>query len=150
MTPSRDCGKSLRIRSSRPAYGGRLTLGVRLQMHALRDFEIKAIGILADGVLSPAQFDAVSSATELSSYNHTGVGYFVSVAHHSLPVAPQTLSAPFVAGRIGETECGFVCFLGEGELTLECHPVSGPDVPTNMRDLPVQVSAEPSNVIDLR
>ncbi|WP_353611905.1 DUF1010 domain-containing protein [Paenacidovorax caeni] len=28
MTPSRDCGKSLRIRSSRPAFGGRLSLFV--------------------------------------------------------------------------------------------------------------------------
>lgn len=87
-------------------------------MHALRDFEVEVIRILADGVLSPAQLDAVFSARELSSYNHTGVGYFVSVAHHSLPAASQTLSVPFVAGRIGETECGFVCFLGEGQITL--------------------------------
>jgi hypothetical protein len=119
-------------------------------MRALRDFEIKAIRILADGVLSPAQLDAVFSARELSSYNHTGVGYFASIAHCSLPDTPQALSVPFVAGRIGESECGFVCFLGDGQITLECHPVSGPDVPTDTRDLPVQVSAEPSNVIDLR
>jgi hypothetical protein len=119
-------------------------------MRALRDFEIKAIAILADGALSPAQLEAVCSVTELGSYNHTGAGYFVSVSHQSLPAAPQTLSDPFVVGRIGEIEWGFVCFLGEGSLTLECHPVSGPDAPTNIRDLPVQVSAEPSNVIDLR
>ncbi|TAA08813.1 hypothetical protein EA658_06015 [Pseudoxanthomonas winnipegensis] len=96
-------------------------------MRALRDFEIEAITILADGVLTPAQLEAIASVSELRSYNHTGVGYFVTVAHQSLPSTPQTLSQPFVIGRIGETECGFVCFLGERELTLECHPISGPD-----------------------
>jgi hypothetical protein len=119
-------------------------------MAALREFELEAIRLLAAGALSAEQLDAVASIDEPVRYEHTGCGYFITVAHPGLPTEPHTLSDPYVAGRLGETECGFVVFLGEGELLLECHPVCGPDVPENVRDLPVQISVEPSNVIDLR
>lgn len=119
-------------------------------MAALRDFELEAIRLLAEGILSGEQLQAIAAVREWVRYEHTGCGYFVTVADPSLPAEPQTLSEPYVAGHIGETECGFIAFLGQGELVLECHPACGPDIPENVRDLPVRVGVEPSNTVDLR
>jgi hypothetical protein len=119
-------------------------------MTALRDFELEVIRFLAEDVLSAEQIAAIASVSDVESYEHTGCGYFVTVAHPLLPAEPQTLSVPYVAGHIGETECGFVAFLGSGKLTLECHPMSGPDVPADVRELLVRVAVEPINAIDLR
>ncbi|MBB6368543.1 hypothetical protein FHR56_003722 [Xanthomonas sacchari] len=114
-------------------------------MPALREFEIKAIGLLTYGVLEPAQFHAICSATELSDYSQTEGGYSVSVAHASLPTAAQTLRSPSVLGRAGDTKCGFICVLADGQLTLEYHSVPGADVPENIRELPVQIALDPSS-----
>ena len=119
-------------------------------MAAFREFELEAIRLLAAHSLSREQLAAVASTAALASYEHTGCGYFAKVVDPILPMEPSTLSAPFVAGHLGETMCGFVVFLGGGELTLECHPVCGPDAPENIRDLAVQITIEPSNVVDLR
>lgn len=119
-------------------------------MAALRKFELEAIRLLAEGILSSEQLHAIAAAGQPVRYEHTGCGYFVTVAHASLPTEPQTLSEPYVAGHIEETECGFVAFLGQGELVLECHQVCGPDIPENVRDLPVKVGLDPSNAVDLR
>jgi hypothetical protein len=119
-------------------------------MTALREFELEAIRLLGEDVLSAEQFAGVASVDEPVRYEHTGCGYFVTVAHPTLPKERQVLSQPFVCGKLGDTECGFVAFLGDGELVLECHPVAGPDIPANVRDLPVKVAVEPSNTVDLR
>ncbi|MGN2248135.1 hypothetical protein ACFWZ3_15750 [Frateuria sp. GZRR35] len=119
-------------------------------MAALRNFELEAIQLLAAHALSIEQLDAIAAVEEPTRYEYTGCGYFVTVAHPSLPTEAQVLDDPYVAGYIGETECGFVAFLGDGELILECHPAFGPDIPENVRDLPVKVGIEPSSVIDLR
>jgi hypothetical protein len=105
---------------------------------------------MAEGSLTEDQLRAVFSAESLSSYEYTGSGYFLSVKHASLPEAERTLSEPAVVGNAGEIQAGFVVFLGEGRLTLECHTWGAVDVPANFRELDVSVSTPPVNFVDLR
>jgi hypothetical protein len=37
--------------------------------------------------------------------------------------------------------CGFIIFIENGRLTIECHPWGDPDVPEDFRDKDVQVAA---------
>ena len=55
-----------------------------------------------------------------------------------------------MAGVAGQIQAGFVVYLGDGELTLECHTWGEIDVPNNFRDMAVQVKTPPDNFIDLR
>src|SRR5262245_49237753 len=98
-------------------------------MQALRDFEIRAIRLLANGALTEAQLAIVEQLTEPLRYEYTGSGYFLTLRDLSLPVAAKTLSFPVVVGESGEVTCGFVVFLGDHELTLECHTWGAVDVP---------------------
>ena len=119
-------------------------------MDALRPFEVQAIRLMAGGFLTEEQLRAVFSAQSLASYEYTGSGYFVSVQHPALPQADQTLSEPAVVGNAGDIQAGFVVFLGEGRLTLECHTWGAVDVPANFRELNVAVTTPPVNFVDLR
>ena len=119
-------------------------------MTAFRPFEIEAIRLMASGVLSESQMQLLCDAEHPDIYEYTGSGYFLSVKHPSLPVAPRTLSDPPVVGNADEIQAGFVVFLGNGELTLECHTWGSVDVPADFRDRAVVVSTLPVNFVDLR
>jgi len=119
-------------------------------MAALRTFEVEAIRLMAQGSLSEEQLQAVFSAQDLASYEYTGSGYFLSVKHPTLPQVQKTLSDPAVVGNSGDVQAGFVVFLGEGALTLECHTWGAVDVPPDFREREVVVSTPPVNFVDLR
>jgi hypothetical protein len=86
----------------------------------------------------------------LDSYEYTGCGYFLSVKHPSLPAEPRTLSEPAVVGKVGDIQAGFVVFLGDGELTLECHTWGPVDIPEDFREREVLISALSANFVDIR
>ncbi|WP_198289180.1 hypothetical protein [Methyloversatilis thermotolerans] len=119
-------------------------------MPAFREFEKEAIRLMAANVLSEEQLRYALEADRPSSYNYTGSGYFLTVKHTSLPLEARTLSDPPVVGNVGEVQAGFVVFLGDQELTLECHTWGAIDVPEDFRDQPVVVSTPPVNLVDLR
>jgi hypothetical protein len=119
-------------------------------MAAFRPFEIEAIRLMAEGVLSAAQLKILAQMDEPLRYEHTGCGYFLTVAHASFPDHRCTLSEPAVVGTAGEVQAGFIVFLGENELTLECHTWGAVDVPEDFRDRSVEISTRPINVVDLR
>ena len=119
-------------------------------MPVFKGFELQAIRLMATGVLSEDQLQALGDIERASSYEYTGCGYFLTVRLQSLPVEPKTLSDPPVVGNSADIQAGFVVFLGNKELTLECHTWGVVDVPGDFRDLEVRISTPPVNFVDLR
>ena len=119
-------------------------------MSAFKAFELQAIRLMATGVLSAEQLQALADVEHPSRYDYTGSGYFLTVSLPSLPADPKTLSDPPVVGNVGDIQAGFVVFLGNQELTLECHTWGAVDVPADFRDRKVAVSTPPVNFVDLR
>ncbi|HTU68313.1 MAG TPA: hypothetical protein VMF52_20390 [Steroidobacteraceae bacterium] len=105
---------------------------------------------MAQEFLSEDQLQSVFSAQALASYEYTGSGYFLSVSDPSLPEAARTFSEPAVVGIAGDIRAGFVVFLEERRLILECHTWGSVDVSENFRDLDVAVSTPRVNFVDLR
>ena len=118
-------------------------------MAAFRTFEIEAIRWMASTFLSEEQIGLLRDMKEPCSYKYTGSGYFLSVRHPSLPVVSRTLSDPPVVGNVDEIQAGFVVFLRNGELTLECHTWGAVEVPSDFRDRAVVISTPPVNFVDL-
>ena len=113
----------------------------RLQMTVFREFEIEAIRLMAHPILSSELLQAVLNEAELVGYEYTGSGYFLKVKHAALTLGKQTLQVPAVEGAHGNVVAGFVVFLDDGELTLECHSWGPVDVPEDFRDQNVIVAA---------
>jgi len=109
----------------------------------LRDFEIEAIRILASEVLSHQQLEGLKRLKVPARFEYTGCGYFLTVADPELPAERRTLSVPPIIGTADDVVSGFIVFLGEHELTLECHTWGVVDVPADFRQRDVLVQ-EPS------
>jgi hypothetical protein len=109
-------------------------------MGTLREFELEAIRIMGHGVLTPEQMLLISELAEPAHYEYTGSGYFLTVSHPDLPALRATLSSPVVVGECGQIICGFVVFLSDHELTLECHTWGDVPVPPGFRKLAVLIS----------
>jgi len=106
-------------------------------MSHFRAFEAEALRLLGTATLGEAVVAAVCRDAELVSYNHSGVGYFLTVRHRLLPKARAVLSQPMVLGQVGEVVGSYLAFVQDNELMLEYAGTT--DVPENVRDLPVTV-----------
>lgn len=106
-----------------------------------REFESRVLRLLVAPDLGAEVVEAVLREAELVSYNYSGSGYFLTVKHPSLPSRRIVCSEPQVVGRFGNVQSGFVAFIENGELMLECHTWGEVDVPEHFRELSVVVTA---------
>jgi hypothetical protein len=102
-------------------------------------YEREVVRELVSPRLPEAQIIAVLDSASLVSYEHTGVGYFLTVRHSSLPNDRAVCNKPILIGSSDDYEFGFVVFLENGELTLECHSWGGASLPDDLRARDVRV-----------
>jgi hypothetical protein len=98
----------------------------------LKSFELDAVRLMVGDGLPQNLLVAVLAAAE-GRFEYTGHGYFVTVTHPLLPTQRRVFDRPLLCGRTDYAECGFVVFVQDSELTLECHPWSDP-IPEHFRD----------------
>jgi hypothetical protein len=105
---------------------------------ALATFERAVVAALVSDHLPAHVVESVLENAELVSFEATGAGYLLTVAHPLLPAARTVCNTPMLIGRADDLECGFVVFLENGELTLECHAWSDA-LPDDFRTRDVRV-----------
>jgi hypothetical protein len=109
-------------------------------LSVLKSFEKSVINLLTADVLAAWQVDEVCSNGKLVGLDFTGHGYFLTLSSSDLPIERLVLDSPSVNGKVGELLTGFVVFVENNELTLECFAYGEDIVPDNYRDLGVTVS----------
>jgi len=77
---------------------------------------------------------------ELVGYEYSGGGYFLTVKHDLVPKERVVCSATMVVARAEEVEGGYIAFLENDELMLECYTAGAMDVPEGFRDLHVEIT----------
>jgi hypothetical protein len=117
-------------------------------MNVFRGFELKALELLLHDALTPEQLRIVETFSGTARYKYTGSGYFLTILDRSLPIETSTCHRPAVVGNSGDVQCGFVAFLGNHELTLECHTWGPVDVPDDFRDRAITISTPTIPVIE--
>jgi hypothetical protein len=98
------------------------------------EFEREVVRALVRSHIPPEQLEELLDSASFVSYKHTGVGYFLTVRHPALPHSRIVCNKPMVVGRTQGIECGFVVFLGGGELLLECHSWGDEALPADLRE----------------
>jgi hypothetical protein len=110
-------------------------------MVALADYEREVIRLLAGPPLEPAVVSHLAEVAEADSVEYTGAGYFLTISDPRLPRERHVFSAPVVVGRSELVQCGFVCFVERGQLTLECHSWGDAPIPADIRSRDVQITS---------
>jgi len=104
-----------------------------------KDFEIEVITMLIGDQLEPEILKPVLKSDSVDVY-FSGAGYFATASDEALPTARSVFSSPIIIGRSNELEVGFVVFVQDRELTLECYDYVG-DFPDGFRDQDVSIRA---------
>ena len=109
-------------------------------MNVFVRFEEEVVDKLVVGTLSAALISSLKRDGLLVSYEYTGYGYFLTVAHPLLPKARIVCTQPMVMGISGDIVASFVIFIENHQLTFEGFPVDGTPLPQDFRQLEVQIS----------
>lgn len=109
-------------------------------MGVLKGFEIDVLQRLGGHTLSSQQIVQLSEEGELVELDFTGVGYFLTLRHRSLPDDRVVLGKPIISGTVGDLLTGFIAFVENGEATLECYCFGNVAVPENFRDFEVKIA----------
>jgi hypothetical protein len=112
-------------------------------MKALKTFEMEVVRTLLSGTPGLEDLGAVLEEAREVSFEHTGVGYFLTVRHPEFPVERLVCGDPPLMGLLGDLECGFVVFLERNELTLECYTWNDGGLPRDFREQEVRVTRSP-------
>ncbi len=111
-----------------------------MTIESLREFEKQVLRVLVMPRLSAEVVKSIEDEAEFVSYEHSGCGYFLTVRHRNVPTNRVVCDTPIVSGRVNNTDCGFIVFMENGELMLECYGFGNQSLPKNIRDLNLAVS----------
>jgi hypothetical protein len=104
-----------------------------------RPFEEKVLRLLVTPVLGADCLEAILATADFVGYEYSGAGYFITVRHPLVPATRTVIDRPVVLGHAGEIQVGYLVFVENGELTLECHEAGPSSIPETFRDLHVEV-----------
>jgi len=107
---------------------------IKLQPH-----ELELIQILVKG--SPFAHEVIDNVinAKVVSLDFTEVGYFLTLSHPKFPLERYVLNDPYVSGAFENEECGFLIFIENNELMIECH-TSQDVLPKSFRANPVALT----------
>ena len=106
----------------------------------LTGYEAEAITLLTSSILSTEQLDAVLRENEFVGYEYTGSGYFLKVRHpcaFPLKSSRAMIQLLWVVHRTYSV--AFIVYIGNGELTLECHSWEETNIPDDFRQMDVRI-----------
>ena len=107
----------------------------------VRDFEREALMLLCASSLEPSQLHAAMNHPVATSCEFTGAGYYLELAHPDLPEGHQVCSEPMVQGVWRDQDVGFVAFITDSVLCLECYSYGNKGISESIRDEVVRVFA---------
>ena len=75
----------------------------------------------------------------ITGYEYTGAGYFLELSNDILPKDRKTISEPTLFGRADEFEVGFLIFIEDSKLILECHSWGEENPPETVREKTIAI-----------
>ena len=108
----------------------------------IKDHERVVIELLASDYLSTEVMEEIAKNPDITDYDVTGNGYFLTIRHDNLPLERITCDQPNLMGKSQGIESGFLVFLGQHELVIECFGYGSKDVPEDYRNMKIDISVK--------
>ena len=77
---------------------------------------------------------------EIYGFEYTGSGYFLQIRAANFNFKKETINKPILISENAEFNVGFLLFLDQNEIVLECHSWGESNPPENVRDLDLEIS----------
>ena len=108
----------------------------------LVNFEIQVLHEMLRKRFNPVEIDDLCSSM-VERYEYSGNGYFLTIRNVLLPKEREVISKPIIIGQSNlnaELLLGFIIFVEQGELTIECHSYRAVNLPNSIRNHNVDIS----------
>lgn len=103
-------------------------------------YERQAIELLCADEIPNSVLHAAIVCPENISCKFTGAGYYLEIRHRELPSGRVVCDKPLVRGIYQEQEVGFVVFIEDNTICLECYGYGHHGIPEGIRNGTVQIS----------
>jgi hypothetical protein len=118
-------------------------------MSIFGEYELEIVQSLVSPHFSSDEIDSIITGSEFVSFDYTEVGYYLTVTHPIIPKERIVCDNPLVVGTIDDgTECGFLIFLMDNELTIECYSWGDDTIPKDIRSRNVAIEIVPNPLAD--
>jgi len=106
----------------------------------VESYEQEVLKILCNDVVPSSVLHELMVNPENINCKFTGEGYFLDIKHKELPINRIVCDKPTVLGKYKEQELGFIVFIGNGTITLECYNYSNKGIPEEIRNGSIKIS----------
>ena len=104
----------------------------------LTKYEIEVLHLMLSDKFSTEELNSILNSP-IIGYNYTGAGYFLELINDIIPKDRKTISEPTLLGRAANFEVGFLIFIENSKLTLECHSWGEENPPESVRDMSINI-----------
>ncbi len=104
----------------------------------LTKYEIEVFNLMLSDKFSIEELNSILNSP-ITGYDYTGAGYFLELTNDILPIDRKTISGPTLFGRADNFEVGFLIFIENSKLTLECHSWGEENPPETIREKSISI-----------
>lgn len=103
------------------------------------DFEIQVLKIMLESEYSTYDIQSIVSTSVIVGFEFTGAGYFLKISNELFPIERKVIGKPIVTGENNDFQVGFILFLENKTLTIECHSWSEKNPPKGIRTMDLEI-----------
>lgn len=111
----------------------------------LNEYETEVLRRMLILDFNESEIQNIISKSKITSYDYTGAGYFLELTNKLFPIKRKVISEPTLIGEIEDIQIGFLLFLENNTLTIECHTWGDKNPPEDIRMRIIEI-----NVMDKR
>ena len=95
--------------------------------------EIEVLNLMLDSKFNKEELDSIFQSP-ITDYEYTGAGYFLELTNKILPKDKKTITEPLLLGRADDFNVGFIIFIENSKLVIECHSWGIENPPESIRE----------------
>ena len=99
----------------------------------LAKYEIEVLKLFLNDRFNKDKLNSILNSP-ITGYDYTGAGYFLELTNDLFPKGSETISEPTLLGRGDNFEVGFLIFIEDSKLILECHSWGNENPPESVRE----------------
>ncbi|MCB0703087.1 MAG: hypothetical protein KDC55_10315 [Ignavibacteriae bacterium] len=104
----------------------------------LTKYEIEVFKLMLSDKFSTEELNSILQSP-ITGYDYTGAGYFLELTNDILPKDRKTISKPTLLGSADNFEVGFLIFIENSKLILECHSWGEENPPETVREKSIAI-----------
>jgi hypothetical protein len=108
----------------------------------LEKFEIEILKIMISDRLTSNGWCDFLADYKIIGYEYTGAGYFLKISSEKLDLKNEVIHDPVPIGKIEELELGFLIYIEDNNIIIECHSWGIENPPENIRKLNVKIISD--------